>query len=100
VFSDTSVTDNATVPRFFYLKIMKQKIKPSTATKIKSMYQSGIVELSYEEAEKIGLNVGDHISIEPNLLLERQMYFKAYTIKLLDAKKDFEGRWLDQYVDF
>ncbi len=64
------------------------------------MYQSGIVELSFEEAENMGFTVGDHIFIEPNLQLEKQVYFKAYTIKLSDKKKDFEGRWLDQYIDF
>ena len=79
---------------------MKQKIKPTIATKIKSMYQSGIEELSFEEAKNMGIDVGDHISIEPNLLLEKQYYFLAYTIKLSDLKKDLEGRWLDQYVDF
>ena len=64
------------------------------------MYQSGLNELSYEDLEELSLTPGDDILIEPNLLLEKQYMFKQYTLRLLDKKKDPDGKLLDEHVDY
>ena len=84
----------------FLFIVMTQKVKTSTASKIKSMYQSGLTELSYEELEELSLIPGDDLFIAPNLLLEKQYMFKLYTIRLSDTKKDPDGKLLDEHVDY
>lgn len=77
---------------------MKQIINQSTAARIKSFFQAGIRDVNFDEIIKLGLEPGDDIQVEPNLILERQYMFKQYKLRLKDQEKDIEGRWLDDCI--